>query len=67
MNWGLVPIYTRIFPTEEYGIVTNIYAYVAVVLVVLLYVMETGFFRFANHERWSNPMQVYSTTVISVA
>lgn len=67
LNWGLVPIYTRIFPTEEYGIVTNIYAYVAVVLVILLYGMETGFFRFANHDRWKDPMQVYSTTVISVA
>lgn len=66
LNWGLVPLYTRLFPTEEYGIVTNIYAYVAVVLVVLLYGMETGFFRFANHDRWRDPMQVYSTTLISV-
>lgn len=66
LNWGLVPLYTRLFPTEEYGIVTNIYAYVAVVLVMLLYGMETGFFRFANHDRWRDPMQVYSTTLISV-
>lgn len=66
LNWGLVPLYTRLFPTEEYGIVTNIYAYVAVVLVVLLYGMETGFFRFANHDRWRDPQQVYSTTLISV-
>lgn len=66
LNWGLVPLYTRIFPTEEYGIVTNIYAYVAVILVILLYGMETGFFRFANHDRWRDPMQVYSTTLISV-
>lgn len=59
-------MYTYMFPTEQYGIVTNIYAYVALVLIILLYGMETGFFRFANHERWKNPMQVYSTTLISV-
>lgn len=66
LNWCLVPMYTYMFPTEQYGIVTNIYAYVALVLIILLYGMETGFFRFANHERWKNPMQVYSTTLISV-
>lgn len=66
LNWGLVPLYTRLFSTEDYGIVTNIYAYVAVVLVILLYGMETGFFRFSNHERWTDPRQVYSTTLISV-
>ena len=66
LNWCLVPMYTYLFATEEYGIVTNIYAYVALVLIILLYGMETGFFRFANHERWKNPAQVYSTTLISV-
>ena len=66
LNWCLVPMYTYLFPAEQYGIVTNIYAYVALVLIILLYGMETGFFRFANHERWDNPMQVYSTTLISV-
>lgn len=66
LNWCLVPMYTYLFPTEEYGIVTNIYAYVALALIILLYGMETGFFRFANHERWKNPKEVYSTTLISV-
>ena len=66
LNWCLVPMYTYLFPAEQYGIVTNLYAYVALVLIILLYGMETGFFRFANHERWNNPTQVYSTTLISV-
>ena len=43
LNWCLVPMYTYLFPTEQYGIVTNIYAYVALVLIILLYGMETGF------------------------
>lgn len=66
LNWCLVPMYTRVFPEAQYGIVTNLYAYVAILLVILIYGMETGFFRFTNHERWENPMQVYSTSLISL-
>ena len=66
LNWCLVPMYTYIFAAGEYGIVTNIYAYIALVLIILTYGMETGFFRFANHERWHNPTQVYTTTLISI-
>ncbi len=57
---------TYCFAASEYGIVTNIYAYVALALIILTYGMETGFFRFANHERWKNPSQVYTTTLISI-
>ncbi|MDE6154618.1 MAG: lipopolysaccharide biosynthesis protein, partial [Muribaculaceae bacterium] len=61
LNWLLVPIYTYTFTaTGEYGIVTNLYSYVAVALILLTYGMETGFFRFTNHERWSRPGQVYT-------
>lgn len=67
LNWCLVPMYTNIFPSSEYGQVTYIYSIVALVLIVLTYGMETGFFRFANHERWSDPMAVYTTALISLA
>lgn len=67
LNWLLVPLYTRLFLPDEYGVVTYVYAAVALALVVLTYGMETGFFRFANHERWSDPQQVYSTSMISLA
>ncbi len=66
LNWLLVPIYTRILLEGQYGIVTNLYAYVALVLIVLTYGMETGFFRFINHEKCKEPMTVYSTTLCSV-
>lgn len=67
LNWCLVPLYTIMFPTTEYGIVTYVYSVIAIVLIILTYGMETGFFRFANHDRWKDPMQVYSTTLISLA
>lgn len=65
LNWALVPLYTRVLQdTGEFGIVTNLYAWTALLLIILTYGMETGFFRFVNKE--PNPRQVYSTTLISV-
>lgn len=64
LNWCLVPLYVYLFPTEEYGIVSYLYSFTAVVLVVLNYGMETGFFRFVNKE--PDPMRVYSASLSSV-
>lgn len=67
LNWLLVPLYTVKLTAGEYGIVTNLYAYVALILIVLTYGMETGFFRFINHENCKDPMKVYSTSLKSLA
>ena len=67
LNWMLVPLYTIMFPVAEYGVVTFVYSVVALMMVILTYGMETGFFRFANHERWTDPMEVYSTCLTSLA
>lgn len=67
LNWCLVPLYTFCFSAEEYGVVTFVYSIVALALVILIYGMETGFFRFANHDRYDDPMEVYSTSLISLA
>ena len=49
LNWMLVPMYTRVLATEsDFGIVTNLYAWTALLMVILTYGMETGFFRFMN-------------------
>lgn len=64
LNWCLVPLYVYLFPTEEYGIVSYLYSYMAVLLVVLTYGMETGFFRYASRD--DNPERVYTTSLISV-
>lgn len=64
LNWCLVPLYVYIFPTAEYGIVSYLYSFTAVALVILNYGMETGFFRFANKD--PNSEQVYTTSLFSV-
>ena len=55
LNWCLVPMYTHLFTKSEYGVVTYIYSITALLLIILTYGMETGFFRFTNHEKWNNP------------
>ncbi|MDE6352154.1 MAG: lipopolysaccharide biosynthesis protein [Muribaculaceae bacterium] len=66
LNWCLVPMYTTLFDSTEYGIVTYIYSITALLLIILTYGMETGFFRFANHEDYENPGMVYSTSMTSL-
>lgn len=66
LNWCLVPLYTNVFAAEQYGVVTYLYTVVALAMIVLTYGMETGFFRFANHERYKNADEVYSTTLTSL-
>lgn len=60
----LTPFYTRIFITGEYGVITELYAYVAFLLVLLTYGMETAFFRFAEKE--PDVKKVFGTSVVSL-
>ena len=67
LNYLLVPLYTAKMSAAsgDYGIVTNAYAYTALLLALLTYGMETTFFYYAN-KKGENPDRVYSTTLITV-
>lgn len=66
LNYLLVPLYTYVLQnTADYGIVTNLYAWTALLLVILTYGMETGFFRFANRED-RDAKTVYKTSFLTV-
>ena len=68
LNWLLIFVHTRaLAETNEYGIVSNIYGWTALLLVLLTYGMETGFFRFINKKDQQEPMRVYATTLYSIA
>ena len=62
LNYLLVPLYTYKITAASggYGVVTELYAYTALLLVILTYGMETTFFRFANKEG-EDPKMVFST------
>ena len=64
LNYFLVPLYTRLFLEDEYGVITELTSYIAFFFVIMLYGMETAFFRFAVKE--GDPKKVFSTSLISV-
>ena len=64
LNYLLVPLYTYKIAAESggYGIVTNLYAYSALLLCLLTFGMETTFFRFSGRDD-EDPQKVYSTAL----
>ncbi len=64
INYLLVPMQTARFESSggEYGIITNVYAYVSLLIILLTFGMETTFFRFMSREG-ENPSRVYSTSM----
>ena len=67
LNYLLVPLYTNYMPKDsgDYGASVNIYAYTALVLVILTFGMETTLFRFANKEG-EKPDTVFTTALATV-
>ena len=61
LNYLLVPLYTYYFSAEEYGVVSELYAYAGFFAVVLVFGMETGYFRFRRHDGEST--RVYGTVL----
>ena len=65
LNYAILTFfYTRVFTKPQYGVVTELYAWMVLLLVVLTYGMETGFFRFS--QRKEEYEKVYSTALISL-
>lgn len=67
LNYLLVPLYTYKIAAASggYGVVTNVYAYTGLFLVLLTFGMETTFFRFATKEN-SDSNKAFSTAGLSV-
>ncbi len=63
-NYLLVPLYTRVFVPEEYGVVTEMYAYVTFLLVVFTYGLETAFFRYVESDQEEST--VFNTAFTSI-
>lgn len=64
INYLLVPLYTRVFLPHEAAIYVELYAYMAMLAVILTYGMETAFFGYS--EKSDNPDEVYSTAFYSI-
>ena len=64
LNYLLTPLYTYQFVSQEYGVVTEMYAYVAFLIVMLTYGMETAFFRHAGKE--GDKLRVFSAALTPI-
>ena len=67
LNYLLVPLYTHRLAAAsgDNGVITNVYSYTALLLVILTFGMETSFFRFANKEG-EDDRRVYATSLWAV-
>jgi O-antigen/teichoic acid export membrane protein len=65
LNYLLVPLYTSVFTDPaHYGVVSELYAWVAFLIVILTFGMETAFFRFIQTSE--NKEQTYLNSLASV-
>ena len=62
LNYLLVPLYTYVFINPaDYGVVSELYAWVAFLIVILTFGMETAFFKFIQNEE--DKKNVFSTAL----
>ncbi len=65
LNYLLVPLHTAVFVPDQFGIITEMYSYVAFLIVILAAGMETAFFRFISRKD-DDHKQIYSTIIIAL-
>ena len=63
LNYLLVPLYTSVFQPSEYGIVTELYAYVAFLNILYIYGLETAYFRFSSKEEEEDHFNLAFTSI----
>ena len=63
INWLMTPLFTYFTEKSEFGMITNLYAYAALFVVILTFGIETGFFRFVNQAPKEKQGSIYSTSL----
>jgi O-antigen/teichoic acid export membrane protein len=66
LSFLLVPFYTNVLHTQEYGIVANVYSIIAFVTVLYSYGMETSYFKYSSTLEVGTPKQNFSTPFVSL-
>ncbi|MEW5799488.1 MAG: oligosaccharide flippase family protein [Bacteroidota bacterium] len=66
LNFALVPLYANILTTAEFGIVANIYSYIAFVTIFYSYGMESSYFRFASSKEIGSDSDNFSTPFLGI-
>lgn len=66
LNFLLVPLYTNVLKTGTYGIVTNLFAYIAIFNVIYVYGLESAYFKYASTLEFGNKKENFSTPLLSI-
>lgn len=67
LNFILVPFYTNVFSTAEYGVVTTVYAYIAFFNIIYIYGMDAAYMKYAFMKDERNPRTVFSTSFLFIS
>lgn len=65
LNYLLVPLHTAVFVPVQYGVITEMYSYVAFLIILLTYGMETAYFRYSSTDERPEA-EVFSTTLVAL-
>ena len=66
LNFLLVPFYTNIFLPQDYGIITNVYAFIAIMTIFFIYGMDAAYLKFSKDKELGNEKDIFSTPYFSV-
>ena len=66
LTFFLIPLYTNVFIKSDYGIVSNIYIFIAILNVVFIYGMDSAFLKYSSKNKKDNNKDNFSTPYLSV-
>ncbi len=66
LNFLLVPFYTHVFSDFNYGIVTNLYIFIAIFNVIFIYGMDAAYLKYAAIPSEKDDKDNFSTPYLSV-
>lgn len=66
LNFLLVPFYTNVLSTSQYGVVATVYSYIAFMNIIYIYGMESAYFKYASTKEIGNDKEIFSTPFFSI-
>ncbi len=66
LTFLLVPLYTNVFIESDYGVVSNIYIFIAIMNIVFIYGMDSAFLKYSSKIKIGDEKDNFSTPYLSV-
>lgn len=67
INFILIPFYTNVLPPADYGIVANVYSYLALLNIVFLFGMDTAYLKYAGMSEKDERPKLFVQAFLPVA